>query len=162
MANRLLRPVSADSEGDSAWTVNLASLGFGTVNLVILASMLGLGLFFLWCTPRDPLRTSGSDAIEWAMLLLLVVMVAPLSLDYSYVWLLYPLGVATALLLEAAQEFRPRRGLLWWVAASLLVHALTLPMHHAAGAYGNIFFSGLILFVGLGLTLRQMTVGQQA
>ncbi|MFI5166869.1 MAG: glycosyltransferase family 87 protein [Thermoanaerobaculales bacterium] len=161
VANRLLRPVPADGEEASGWTVNLTTLGFGTVNAVILASVLGLGLFFLWCTPSDRSRTCRSDTIEWAMLLLLIVMVTPLSLDYSYVWMLYPLGVATAALLDAEQEIQPRRGLFWWVAASLLVHALTLPMHHMAGAYGNLFLSALILFVGLGLAMRKATSGRQ-
>jgi len=162
VANRLLRSVPADAKADPCWTVNLANLDFGTVNAVILASLLALCLFYLWCMPPANCRTSRSDTVEWALLLLLIVMVAPLSFDYSYVWMLYPLGVATGLILRVESGFRPPQGLFWWFSASLLVLALALPMHHRAEAGGNVFFSALILFIGLGLALRQKTSGRQS
>ena len=161
VANRLLRPVPADGEADPGWTVNLASLGFGTVNAVIVATMLGLGCFFLWCTASSQGPTAGAETIEWAMVLLLITLVPPLSWNYSFVWMLYPLGVATHLALDSAACSRSRRQLVAWTVAALLVQALALPMRRVAQAYGSTFFSAVILLLGLGFNLRRMRSGGQ-
>jgi len=157
VANRLLRPVPADGEADPSWKVNVASFGFGTVNAIVVATMLSLGAFFLWCLPRGSARTPREESIEWAMVLLLIMLVPPLSWNYSFVWMLYPLGVATHLTLDSAPRSRARRQLVVWTAAALLVQALALPMRHVAQAYGSTFFSAVILLVGLGIALRRMS-----
>jgi len=41
------------------------------------------------------MRTSHTDAIEFALLLLLMLMVTPLSFGYFYSWLLLPFAVVT-------------------------------------------------------------------
>ena len=151
---------STIAEADPRWTVNLATLDFAAVNAVIFACLFGLGLFCLWCMPPRSTRSARTDTIEWAMMMLLICMTAPLSFNYSYVWMLYPLGVATGLVLEADPGSSARRRLIAWTAASLLVQALALPMRRTAQAYGSTFFSALILLLGLGLTLRRMTSPQ--
>jgi len=161
VANRLLRPVPADGEADPSWKVNVASFGFGTVNAIVVATMLSLGAFFLWCLPRGPARTTRAESIEWAMVLLLITLVPPLSWNYSFVWMLYPFGVATKLVLESAPGSPARRQDLAWLAASLGVQATALPMGHVAQAYGNILFSAGILLLGLGLALRRVTTESQ-
>ena len=157
VAHRLLRPVPADGEADPRWTVNLASFGFGTVNALIMTGILGLGSFFLWCTASRQGATRGGESIEWAMVLLLITLVPPLSENYSFVWMLYPLGVASHLMLNSAPRSRARRELVTWTTSALLVLALALPMRLVAQAYGSTFFSATILLLGLGLALRRMT-----
>jgi hypothetical protein len=48
------------------------------------------------------------------------------------------------------------------VAASVLLMALALPWRREAQAYGNVFFSGLVPLIGLGLVLRRGWYSQAA
>ena len=41
------------------------------------------------------------------------------------------------------------------IAASVVLMSLALPWRREAQAYGNVFFSGLVLLIGLGLILRR-------
>ena len=77
-----------------AWRVNFASLNFpyrhghhpGRHAWTFAPGRSGL-------SPRQA-RTPRTDAIEFALITLLIVMFSPLSFNYAYVWLIYPLTVA--------------------------------------------------------------------
>ena len=155
LANRMLRAIPADAEAKESWTVHVADLDFRTVNAVIAATALGLCLFYVSAMPRASGRTPRTDAIEWAMLLLMILFFSPLSFVYFYVWLLYPLALATHLALSAPAGSRGRAVRVGWVAATLAILATAIPLPRLSHAYGNEFFAGLILFVGLGLELRR-------
>jgi len=161
VANRLLRPVPADGEADVGWKVNVASLGFDTVNAVIVIIMLALAAFYLRCMPRGRAPTTREDSLEWAMLLLLIALVTPISWNYGFVWMLYPLGVATKMMLDAPPLSRERLRTAGWLALSLLVQGTALPMRRGAQAYGCVFFSAVILLIGLGLALRRISTDEQ-
>jgi hypothetical protein len=153
LANRLLRPISADGEADPNYKVNIASFGFATVNLVVAAVALGLCLFYVAMMPARSQRTPRSDAVEQAMLLILILLFSPLSFNYFFVWLLYPFTIALALAFEAPPRSR-ERAIRWaWLLAAVTALALALPFLRAAQAYGNLFVTSLILFVGLGRAL---------
>jgi len=153
VANRLLRPVPADGEADPNWKVNVANLGFRAVNAVIAATMLGLAAFYLRSMPRGRPPKAREEALEWAMLLLLIALASPLSFNYGFVWMLYPIGIATQLVLEAAPASRARARAIGWLGVALLVQATALPLRRVAQAYGGPFFSAVILFIGLGTML---------
>ncbi len=95
VANRMLR----HTEYNFQWAphtpvyANIADLKFATVNKIILGSALLLGLVYIGVMPRRARRTAETDAIEFALLLLLMLMFTPLSFGYLYVWLLYPFTV---------------------------------------------------------------------
>lgn len=152
--HRLARPVLADGEADRRWTVNLVNLDFRSTTLLMLGAIGSLGLFYLWSTRRSDGQPP-SDAIEQAMVTLLVLVLAPLSFNYSYVWLVFPLTLALHLGMAAPRGTPMRRWGIGSVAASVLLMALALPWRREAQAYGNVFFSGLVLLVGLGLILRR-------
>jgi len=95
----LLAPLSA--LGLLPFIVNFADLEFKSVNVIIIIVGLGLCLFYIISMPRYAQRTAHSDSIEYAMLLLLILIFTPLSFTYFYVWLLYPLVVALNILLTA-------------------------------------------------------------
>ena len=153
LANRLLRAIPADAEAKDGWRVNLANLDFGTVNQFILASALILGGLYVGLMPGRANRTRGTSAIEYALLILLILMFSPLSFNYFYVWLLYPLTLALHLGLEAPRGSASRRVLVGSVLASLGSLALSLVASRTAAGYGNSFFAGAILLVGLGWKL---------
>jgi len=156
LVNRMLRPVLADGEADRRWRVNVADLGFRGVNAVILLVAASLCLFYMATMPSQPRRTDRTDAIEGGMLLLMIVFFSPLSFNYFYVWLIYPLAVALSMVLEAPEKSRERLLLSVWLGAPLVLLSLAIPFLRESQAYGNLFFAGLILMVGLGLMMRRI------
>jgi hypothetical protein len=152
VANRLLRHVEYDSQYAPHEPVyaNLADLDFNTVNRIILACALGLGLVFILVMPRAAMRTPETDAIEFALLLLLILVFTPLSFGYLFAWLLYPLTVVVQRLLAGSGA----RGVLLGcgiLAVALL--ALSIPFRVMAQTYGNALFATLLLFAGLAIEL---------
>ena len=156
LANRLLRPIPGDGEAKETWTVNIADLDFRSINAVIAATGLGLCGFYVAAMPRRARRTAQTDAIETAMLLLLILCFSPLSFNYFFVWLLYPLTVAMHLILSAPSGSRARGVRVAWLASSLIILALPIPFPKVAQACGSEFFAALILLIGLGCDLRRI------
>ena len=91
------------------------------------------------------------------MLLLLILFFSPLSFNYFYVWLLFPLTLALHLVLSAPAGSRERRVLGAWLAATVALFAAGLAGQRVAQAYGNLFGAGLLLLIGLGVALRRRT-----
>ena len=159
--HRLSRTVLADGEADRSWTVNLIDLDFASTTALMLAAIGSLGLFYLWATFRSSNRPP-DDAIEQAMVTILILELAPLSFNYSYVWLLFPLTVLLHLGLSAPRGSALRGLGLGLVLGSVALLALALGWRRTAQAYGNVFFSGLTLLVGLGVILRRGWSSQAA
>jgi hypothetical protein len=150
VTNRLLRHVDADaaSAQHQPIYVNFADLGFSVVNAIIVSVALALGLLFIAVMPRREMRTPQSDAVEFALLLLLILMVTPLSFGYFYSWLMLPFAVATRRV-----RIGNAAGVLWWSLLSLALLALGIPFARGAQLYGNTFFATLLLFIGLSIQL---------
>ena len=153
LTNRLLRDIPADGEAKDGWKVNVADLDFATVNKIILLSAVVLGGLYVGLMPSKAKRNQMTSAIEYAWLVLLILMFSPLSFNYFYVWLLYPLTLAIHLGLEAPKRSAGRRLLLGSVAVSLGLLALSLVSSRTAAGYGNSFFAGAVLLVSLGWRL---------
>ncbi|MDR3618285.1 MAG: glycosyltransferase family 87 protein [Paludisphaera borealis] len=141
-----------------AWRVNVASLDFRTVTLVTLSAMLGLSLFVVVAMPPARRRTARTDALEFALITLLIVMFSPLSFNYAFVWLIYPITVALNEVLEHPAPAGRRRTLQRaWLATILLIPALAIPMPLYAQAWGNLFVPALLLVLSLGWTLLRVS-----
>ena len=154
VAGRLLRPIPADAEADASWSVHLASLSFPASNAAVATAIGALLLAFLAALPRGGPAPPLTDALEWGAVLLLVAMLSPLSFNYSFAWMLLPLGAAAGALLEAPEGSAARSRWAWALGASLGVQALALPFRRGAQAYGNVFLSALILFAAIVVELR--------
>lgn len=160
LANRLLRHKSADEDLTSDFYVNVADLGFGPTNVVIVTVALGLCLLYVAVMPPTRMRTPLSDATEYAMLLLLILAFSPYSFGYFFVWLLYPLTVLVHLSLAAPKptlDASRLRKIFFVVVAvlglSLVFHpTFALPL---ADAYGNNFVACMILFGALAWQLNK-------
>jgi Glycosyltransferase family 87 len=150
VSNRLLRHVDADvaSAPHQPVYVNFADLRFSAVNAIIICIALALGMLFITAMPRSARRTAESDAIEFALLLLLMLMVTPLSFGYFYSWLMLPFAVVTQRVLAGKES-----GILWWSLPALALLALGIPFTRGAQLYGNTFFATLLLFIGLSIEL---------
>lgn len=151
VANRMLRPVEYDHkyEPHTPLYANIANLEFKTVNQIILATALALGLAFVAVMPAARQRTQETDAIEFALLLLLILVFTPLSFGYLFAWLIYPLTVVVQRLLTGPRS----RLLLGCAVAAVVLLALSIPFRVMAQVYGNALFATLLLFVGLATEL---------
>ena len=150
VSNRLLRRVDADaaSAPDRPVYVNVADLSFPVVNAIVVGIALALGIIFSAVMPRRDMRTAESDAIEFSLLLLLMLMITPLSFGYFFCWLMLPFAVA------AQQELAGKgSAILWWGLPALALLAVGLIFPRGAQLYGNTFFATLLLFIGLSIEL---------
>jgi hypothetical protein len=150
VANRLLRHVDADaaSAPHTPIYVNLTDLRFRTVNAIIIGVALALGILFITVMPHRGMRTAESDAIEFALLLLMMLMITPLSFGYFFSWLMLPFAVITQRVLAGKAV-----ALLWWSVPAVAILALALPFPRGAQLYGNTFFAALLLFLALAVEL---------
>ena len=150
VGNRLLRHVDADAASvpHKPVYVNLADLSFPVVNAIIISVALALGVLFIAAMPDRDMRTAESDAIEFAMLLLLMLMLTPLSFGYFYSWLMLPFAVVTQRALTGKDS-----AVFWWTLPALMLFALGLAFPRGAQLHGNTFFATLLLFIGLSVEL---------
>ena len=150
VSNRLLRHVDADSASapHTPVYVNFADLKFSTVNMIVMSVALALGLIFVAVMPRRDARNAESDAIEFSLLLLLMLMITPLSFGYFYSWLMLPFAVITQ------RAFTGKfSASMWWSLAALALLALGMIRPRGAQFYGNTMFATLLLFIGLSIEL---------
>lgn len=155
VANRLLRHVEYDSKYEPHEPVyaNFADLNFKTVNVVIVVCALGFGLAFIAAMPRSAARTPETDAIEFALLLLLMLVFTPLSFGYLFAWLLYPLTVVVQRLVASPGS---HTALAICAGVAVLLLAFSIPFRVGAQTYGNALFATLLLFAGLALELGRL------
>jgi hypothetical protein len=134
----------------AAWGVNFVDLDFRTVTMISVACMLAICGFLAIVLPPRKKRTRQTDALEFALVTLLIVIFSPLSFNYAYVWLIYPLTLALHLVVSEPADARWHRLKVGWIASVLLIPALALPMPLLAQAYGNLLVPALLLVFGLG------------
>jgi hypothetical protein len=137
-----------------AWRVNFTALDFRAVTAITLAVMLALSLFVVAVLPARRARTARTDALEFALITLLIVMFSPLSFNYAFVWLIYPVTVALYLVLSDPARGPWRQLEIAWITSILLIPGLAVFMPLYAQAYGNLFVPALLLVFGLGGKLR--------
>lgn len=150
LANRMLRHVDADEQYEAHTPVyaNVADLGFSTVNGMIAGAGLVLGLIYIAVMPRRKERTRETDGMEFALLILLMLLFTPLAFGYLFACLLFPFTVIVRRLLA-----HPTSPLLICGAIAVFLLALTIPLQRTAQTYGNTFVATLILFIGLAVEL---------
>jgi len=150
VGNRLLRHVDADaaSAPHTPIHVNFADLRFPVVNAIVVGGALILGILFIAVMPARDMRTAESDAIEFALLLLLMLMITPLSFGYFFSWLMLPFAIPTQQLLTGKGST-----ILWWGLPTIALLALGLIFPRGAQLYGNTFLATLLLFIGLSVEL---------
>jgi hypothetical protein len=138
------------------WRVNVASLDFRAVTAITLGAMLGLSLFVLAVLPPRQSRTPETDSLEFALITLLIVIFSPLSFNYAFVWLIYPLTVALHLVLNEPSTGRWRLIERTWLVSVFMLPATAVVAPLSAQAYGNLFVPALLLLFGLGSRLHAM------
>lgn len=153
VANRLLRRVDSDDRFGPHTPVytNVANLSFAAVNRIIVATALLCGLTYVAVMPRRGRRTLETDALEFALLTLLLLLFTPLAFGYLFACLLFPFTVIVQRMLA-----EPNKRLLVAAGIAIFLLALTIPFQRPAQRYGNTFFATMILFIGLALELYEI------
>ena len=153
VANRLLRHVDYDYQyrPHRAVYTNVADLSFKAVNRIIIGIALLFGVAYVAAMPRRSARTVPSDALEFALLLLLMLMFTPLAFDYLFAFVLFPFTVVVQRLLTA-----PNKRLLFCGVLAVLLLALSIPFQRPAQGLGNVFFATALLFVALAIELAEL------
>ena len=154
--HRLMRPVIADHDdnfpGEPPITVNIASLSFRQINFVIVIAGLVLCLVYIAAMPRQSLRTPWTDAIEGAMLMILIITFTPLSFTYNNCWLMLPIMVIVYFILAVASTAMQRQMALFWLilSLSLLIFTSGRPLiFRIPRAMGNTFWCCMLLYAEL-------------
>ena len=150
VSNRLLRRVDAgasSAQGQPVY-VNFADLKFPVVNAIVIGIALILGIWFIVVMPWRDMRTAESDAIEFALLLLLMLMMTPLSFGYFFCWLTLPFAVMTHRVVAGKSS-----AIFGWGLPALALLAIGLIFPRGAQLYGNTFFATLLLFLGFSIEL---------
>jgi Glycosyltransferase family 87 len=158
--HRLSRPVLADGERDRQWRVNLGNLNFKQSNVLMLFCVASIGLFTMWAwwgkgQPAHSLVDAAN--CEQSMSLMLTVMMAPLSFNYSYVWLIFPFTFLTSVVLDPSRLAFERRSAARTLLVSIAILSASIVSARFAAAYANIFLAGFVTFVGIGLWERRGT-----
>jgi hypothetical protein len=158
VANRLFRHVEYDNkyEPHQPAYANLADFDFETVNRIILFCAVALGLAFVKVMPREPRRDRQTDAIEFGLLLLLVLVFTPLSFGYLFAWLLYPLTVVVHRTVTRKSSTTLLPGC---AVAAIGLLGLSISFRVVAQTYGNALFASLLLFAGLAIELWRIKRG---
>jgi hypothetical protein len=161
-AHRLLRPVAADTDdnfpGEPQITVNVASLSFKAINVVILAASLLLGLSYIAAMPYGSRRSPWTDAVEAAMLMILIITFTPLSFTYNNAWLMLPIVVVLYFIHSVARTSGERTVAIVWLAVSLslLIFTTGKPLvFRYPRALGNTFWACMLLYAELIWIIRR-------
>ena len=94
----------------NAWRVNFLDLNFRSVTAVTLAAIAGLVRVRTGRAAAVAAAVRGeTDAIEYAIVILLTVMFSPLSFNYAYVWLIYPMTLGLHLVMSEPRGARGHR-----------------------------------------------------
>lgn len=154
VVHRLTRPVHAGTSGSKTrWEVNVINLTFAQANILLAVVAAGLVVFYVATTFGVP-KVRLAEALETGMVTMLPVLLAPLSFQYSYVWLIYPISVMLYLGLTSAPATVLRRASAVTIGATVGLLLFSIPFTQPAAAYGNIFFAGLAVYLGCGIILR--------
>ncbi|WP_375784038.1 glycosyltransferase family 87 protein [Bradyrhizobium sp. Pha-3] len=151
VSHRLLRRVNynQDDPHRPPRYMNVVDLDFATVNWVIVAVCLLIGIGYIAVIPPAWLRTVKSDAEEIAILFCLMTVASPLARQYYFMWLFFPIAVLAH---RATFDPRPMVRTGTWVAlaAACVLLGFSLPLYPIElQAYGNNLAATFLLIAAL-------------
>ena len=147
LANRLLRHVSAEDEGKPVTYANFADLSFDAVNRVIAGVALFFGVSFVAVMPR--VRRRDTDGLEFAALLVLILIFTPLAFGYLFSWLMLPIAILIGGVLWRGDT---KVALPSLIAATILL-AATAIAPRSAQIYGSVLLAAVALYTGVAIEL---------
>jgi hypothetical protein len=148
--HRLLRHVPAENPDEvNPVYVNVADLDFRSVTGIAVALGIGLCLACIVVSPRSARRTDSTNAIEWAMLLVLMTILTPISWFYYGVWLMLPFAVVGESIGQLLPGTLAKKLAIGGLVVSLLLLNAVLPCLGSLRAIGTPFFGYMLLLLEL-------------
>jgi Glycosyltransferase family 87 len=167
VAHRWLRPVIADDDtGLKPIMVNFAYVPFKTIGHIAMGLELLICIGYLAVMPRGNFRTRFTDAVEQAMLLILIILICPMSFNYNNAWLMC--GIAVVLYYIAMVSDSPaktRIAIIWLLIALFpLIFSVSTkdPNWRYLRALGNTFFADMLLLIELAWLIRLQSAKEDA
>jgi len=147
LANRLLRQVSAEDEGKPAIHANVADLSFSAANGVIGMLALLFGISFVAVMPWT--RNRDIEELEFAALLILILIFTPLAFGYLFSWLMLPLAILTRAIICRQDVGVALSSFL----TAIVFLAITAVAPRSAQVYGSLFLAAVALYAGIAVRL---------
>ncbi len=150
------RIASDPNAGYQMLYTNLVDLDFQSVNFVILSVALLVCLGFVTLMPREKQRTRQTDTIEYAIVLVMMLVFSPISWFYYGVWLMLPLAVVVGFLHDKGYSSRQRNTALAGLVLCLVMFNFVPPWdwYRSVRAIGTPFFGYMILLAMQGWFLH--------
>ena len=160
VGHRFLRPANAEADAFDIdippQYVNVLDLDYKRASLALMGCAGLLGLGFVVVLPARAKRTHATDAIEFALLLVLMTIGTPYAFSYYFVWLIPALTVCVH-----RGQTGPGTGdrALGWGAVALVALLFAMGIEsavtddHTFMAVGNLFWAAMVLVVALGAML---------
>jgi len=158
VAHRYLTHVDANvaARRDKPIYVNLVNLKESQVNRLVVAGFLAFGLAFIAaCGWRGP-RSRDQEVVEYALAIILVLLVSAIAWTYFFVMMLLPLAVAARLAREGEGITQRSRAALWAGMAIFAAATLLLGIHYLR-ALGSVCFAAALLYLALARAAWAMT-----
>lgn len=164
VVHRLTRPLPVGKISDGDMTVNFVTISARSAFLIFIVLAGGMCLAYVWAMPPRGERTRRTNAIEYSILLILIVVFSPKAGSYYYCWMIPGFTVVMAELLDSPKRSVRRRWILAGFGLSVLVLSTALTQHfdrHAQGM-GATMWGSVILFVLLVGILRDRSLQLKA
>ena len=164
VTHRLTRPINyrQDDPAKPPQTINVLDLDFATVNRVVIAVFLVIGLGFIAVIPPASRLTARSNAEELGILFCLMTIASPLARQYYFMWLFFPI---TVLIHRAVYDPRPAARTATWIVLALAgaLISLSLPLFPLyLQAMGNNLAATIVLVAGLVWHIRRPPPSEMA
>jgi len=151
VVHRLTRPLPVGKEKDGNLTVNFINVSSGASFIIFFGIAGAMCLAFVIAMPARDRRTPQTNALEYAIVLLMIVIFSPKAGSYYYCWTIPGFTIVTAEAMRAPAGSSRRR----WIIAGLLTSifvmslALTQNFDRRLQGMGATMWGAVFLFVTL-------------
>jgi hypothetical protein len=151
VVHRLTRPLNVGKERDGNLTVNFISISKEAAFVIFFIIAGSMCLAYVIAMPTKARRTARTNALEYAILLLLIVIFSPKAGSYYYVWSMPGFTIVAAEALRSPVGSKRRRWIWTGFFASIIVmaSALTQNFDRTLQGMGATMWGGFLLFVTL-------------
>lgn len=159
VVHRLTRPLPVGKESDGNLTVNFVNIPSKASFVVFFVIAGAICLAFVTAMPARDCRTPHTNALEYAIVLLLIVIFSPKAGSYYYCWSIPGFTIVAAEAMRAPAGSGRRRWIVAGLSLSMAVMALALTQtfDRRLQGMGATMWGAVLLFITLVALLRDRT-----